>query len=313
MPVAALALAAALAGVLVATVPIQVAMVSVLAFAGPHNLLELRYLLGRLPSRLTVFSRYFVVAGAGIAILAGSSIAMSWLGQDGGLPPAVGPLWHTALIGWIASLALLKRLERPGRSVDLILPISLAAASLAWWAPARFGMAIVFAHPLLALWFLDRELRGRHRRFRPAFHRALLVIPAAVALIWWVVPAPAAAESPVRDLMVRQTGAWLFGSAASDRLLATHAFLELLHYGVWIGLIPALAIRGPLLNPGGVPVARRGPARRTVAVVAVGVAAAVTVALWIGFGLDYVATRELYFTVAIVHVLAEVPALIRLG
>ena len=40
--------------------------------------------------------------------------------------------------------------------------------------------------------------------------------------------------------------------------------------------------------------------------------AAACLFLWAGFALDYAGTRELYFTFAIVHVLAEAPFLIRL-
>jgi hypothetical protein len=33
--------------------------------------------------------------------------------------------------------------------------------------------------------------------------------------------------------------------------------------------------------------------------------------LWFGFSLDYATTRDVYFTVAIAHVLAEAPFLLR--
>jgi hypothetical protein len=42
-----------------------------------------------------------------------------------------------------------------------------------------------------------------------------------------------------------------------------------------------------------------------VALVAVGV-------LWFGFSIDYATTRDVYFTVAIAHVLAEAPFLLRM-
>ena len=34
--------------------------------------------------------------------------------------------------------------------------------------------------------------------------------------------------------------------------------------------------------------------------------------LWLGFSMDYTATRDIYFTVAIAHVLAEAPFLLRM-
>ena len=39
---------------------------------------------------------------------------------------------------------------------------------------------------------------------------------------------------------------------------------------------------------------------------------AVVLALWVCFGIDYETTRRVYFTVAMLHVLAEVPFLLRM-
>ena len=38
----------------------------------------------------------------------------------------------------------------------------------------------------------------------------------------------------------------------------------------------------------------------------------VVAALWLGFSVNYAATRDIYFTVAIAHVLAEAPFLLRM-
>jgi hypothetical protein len=42
------------------------------------------------------------------------------------------------------------------------------------------------------------------------------------------------------------------------------------------------------------------------------VALVVVCALWLGFSFDYATTRDIYFTVAIAHVLAEAPFLLRM-
>jgi hypothetical protein len=39
---------------------------------------------------------------------------------------------------------------------------------------------------------------------------------------------------------------------------------------------------------------------------------AIVVLLWICFGLDYGTTRSVYFSVALLHVLAEIPFLLRM-
>jgi hypothetical protein len=41
-------------------------------------------------------------------------------------------------------------------------------------------------------------------------------------------------------------------------------------------------------------------------------AAILVVVLWFGFSVDYVTTRDIYFSVAIAHVLAEVPFLLKM-
>jgi multidrug resistance efflux pump len=42
------------------------------------------------------------------------------------------------------------------------------------------------------------------------------------------------------------------------------------------------------------------------------VALAAVVLLWLGFSIDYATTRDIYFTIAIAHVLAEAPFLLRM-
>ena len=51
----------------------------------------------------------------------------------------------------------------------------------------------------------------------------------------------------------------------------------------------------------------------SVVAAAVAVAASLAVAvLWVCFGIDYGTTRSVYFTVAMLHVLAEIPFLLRM-
>jgi len=116
-----------------------------------------------------------------------------------------------------------------------------------------------------------------------------------------------------------------------------HLFLEMLHYGVWIVALPLIA---PLMRPTpptdgelnqgsklltgsrgkhnsiwdvkSVPLARhpRGFPKLVGAALSLGVF--VVVILWIGFSMDYATTRDIYFTVAIAHVVAEAPFLLRM-
>jgi 4-amino-4-deoxy-L-arabinose transferase-like glycosyltransferase len=60
------------------------------------------------------------------------------------------------------------------------------------------------------------------------------------------------------------------------------------------------------------PIAREHPARQRLVRLALGALAVAVVALWLAFTADYTRARDLYFTIAIVHVLAEVPVVLRL-
>ncbi|HEU4933688.1 MAG TPA: hypothetical protein VFT48_16500, partial [Pyrinomonadaceae bacterium] len=99
---------------------------------------------------------------------------------------------------------------------------------------------------------------------------------------------------------------------SSHMLVSVHLFLEMLHYAVWIIALPLIGSATRFWDVKSVPVARhpKGFPRLVtgifvVALIAVG-------ALWFGFSIDYATTRDIYFTVAIAHVLAEAPFLLRM-
>src|SRR6476660_8695836 len=61
--------AALISAALASWLPLQVSIVTVFLFAGPHNWFELRYFLMRLPVRFGKSRNFFVAAFAGIALL----------------------------------------------------------------------------------------------------------------------------------------------------------------------------------------------------------------------------------------------------
>jgi hypothetical protein len=112
--------------------------------------------------------------------------------------------------------------------------------------------------------------------------------------------------------VVRHAGAGLLTGVSTHLLVSTHVFLETLHYGVWLVGVPLAAGTGLLpWRAGGVPLVshKRGWPRLIRALLLGG--AAVVVLLWLCFLADYPTTRDVYFTFAIAHVLAEVPFLLR--
>jgi hypothetical protein len=112
--------------------------------------------------------------------------------------------------------------------------------------------------------------------------------------------------------ITQHAGAELLPGVSSHLLVSTHVFLELLHYGVWIVALPLIGATGALWNVRTIPLARhrRGWPKLLGAVLVCGLF--LVALLWIGFSANYAVTRDVYFAVAIAHVLAEAPFLLRM-
>ena len=129
--------------------------------------------------------------------------------------------------------------------------------------------------------------------------------------------------------ITQHAGAQLLPNVSSHALVTTHVFLEMLHYGVWLVALPLIA---PLARTGDsqklstprtpwpeaiwrvktVPVARHPRGFPKLVATALGLGVFLVAVLWFGFSVDYATTRDVYFTVAIAHVLAEAPFLLRM-
>jgi hypothetical protein len=275
------------AGLTAALAPVWLSVWSVFLFAGPHNWMEARYLLARIPVRWGQARLFFLVAAAGVAVL-----GAGWL-----LLEARG-LFHTALLGWIW---LLVRLHDRKLAARWRAPLALLAGA-AWLAPIAADYAVVYAHPLVALWFLDRQIRRSHPEWSAAWRWCLTAVPLLASLVAWANRFGGGGTLALS--LVQQAGHPAF--------VAVHAFLELAHYAVWIVALPLLGMAEAPWRWRGIPLVRHrlGWPRLVKALLAAGAAACAL--LWLGFATDYETTRRLYFTVAIVHVLAEAPFLVRL-
>jgi hypothetical protein len=83
----------------------------------------------------------------------------------------------------------------------------------------------------------------------------------------------------------------------------------LLHYGAWVVLLPAIGLASAPWDLKSIPlVQHRQGWPKLVRSLMIGGAALVAL-LWVCFFVDYRATRDIYFTVAVVHVMAEAPFL----
>jgi hypothetical protein len=311
----ALAVATA-AALLAGWAPLAFSMATVFLFAGPHNWLELRYFLTRMPARWGRLGSYFLLSFSGIAALTAGFAGLGFASEGGMLPGAVAGLacvlLDTLLVLWVATLAWMRSRQNPRRDWGWVWPVAFVLIGLAWLAPVAWGLALVYLHPLLAFWLLDRELRRSRPAWRRAFHVCLLSVPLFVAVLCWRLGnAPALEDgSELARAISQHAGAGIV-PFSSGLLVATHTFLETLHYGVWVLAMPLVGLRAAPWRLESVPLTRRGHAWRWGVSALLVCGLAVVLALWACFLADYPTTRSVYFTLAVFHVLAEFPFLLR--
>ena len=217
-------------------------------------------------------------------------------------------------MGWVLALILIRSRQKPVRDWSLAWPIGFATIALAWVAPAWWGLALVYGHPLMAFVVLDRELKMSRPAWRAGYRLALLAVPGLLLLLVWLLSSAPdlAGDDPITTRIAHHAGSDLLAGVSSHLLVATHTFLEMLHYGVWLVAIPLASLRVAPWRVSTVPIARNSRRWRIILPIALGVGLAAVVLLWVAFLADYPTTRDVYFTVALLHVLAEIPFLLRM-
>lgn len=305
------------AAALVAGLPLGVSIVAVFLFAGPHNWLEARYFLGRLPARFGPLRGFFLAGLAGTLLLTAAFAAFPELARrfnwtDDAWNTALST-WNSALILWIAGLAYWRSRTPPYRDWPWLMPVAWTLVAVNWLAPLSINLALVYLHPLIALVFLDRELGRRRSPWRTAYRAALITLPLCLAAIAWAQHgAPPLPGDDVISLQIqRHVGTDILPQVSPRLLVAWHAYLELLHYGVWVLALPLVGVRTLPWKIANTPLGRRSGVWRAALTAFVACGAVIVLALWGAFLVDYPLTRDIYFTVALLHVLAEAPLLLR--
>ncbi|MFM8274755.1 MAG: hypothetical protein ACKODX_20825 [Gemmata sp.] len=314
--------AAALSGAL----PVSFAFATVFLFAGPHNWFEARYALGRLPARTGKLWGFFVVSAVGIVGLTAGYAVLPFAASLFDDPEAATGLyagWGSAFLLWAALLVRMRSRTNPRFDGGWAWPVALFGCAGVWLNPAALPFALVYLHPLMALWLLDRELARSRPSWRRAYWCAAAAVPLLLLALWWQLrDSPALpgtdqvtlafAPRALGDTLEQHAGAGLLYGVSPHFLVAAHTFLEMVHYGVWVVLIPLIGLRSRPWELKAIPAARpsRSRARVVAAILLLGLVAVLV--LWVCFGIDYQATRRVYFTVAMLHVLAEVPFLLRM-
>ena len=221
--------------------------------------------------------------------------------------------WNTVLALWIATLLHWRSRQNPRHDWGWIWPVTFLVIALAWLTPFYWSLGLVYLHPLVALWILDREIYRTRREYRCLYHLCLLAVPVCLGLLWWrLASAPDLPGKDILNMMItRHAGSDYLAGISSHCLVATHMFLEGVHYGVWLLAIPWLGRQTSLWNVPSMPLGRRSLTWTRLLQGFLLLSAAVVAVLWICFYANYPITRDVYFTLAMVHVLAEVPFLLR--
>jgi hypothetical protein len=305
------------AALLAGWAPLGFSIATVFLFAGPHNWIEARYFLARLPARWGKLRGFFLLAFAGIFGLTAVYAALPWLAEvnrwDHQSDLSVYAAWNSALVLWIATLIHLRSRQNPRRDWSWTWAVAFGVLALVWIAPPLWGLALVYLHPLMALWILDRELRRSRPEWRRPYHLCLACLPLLLGLLWWrLADTPNLPGDDAYTVRItRHAGAGILDGISTHLLVATHTFLEMIHYGVWLVAVPLVGLRGNPWRLHTVPLARRSPGWRFVVVGILATGVLIVLGLWACFLANYPLTRDVYFTVALLHVLAEVPFLLR--
>src|SRR5690349_23882287 len=246
----------------------------------------------RLPARFGRSRDFFVTAFAGLGVLTISYVSLPFLYQHANWSSetwlVVLASWNTLLLAWLVALIQLRsrqkrsRIISSRRTVDWTwtIPIAFALAALNWLGPEFFSLALVYVHPLVALWFLDRQLKRTRPEWLKTYRRCLCLVPVVLAVMIWRLSQTSALadDNGLFWRITQHSGAQLLPQVSSHMLVSVHLFLEMLHYGVWI-----LAL--PLLGSGFWKFKRSAQAFPRTALLVAGVVAVVI--LWVGFSRDY--------------------------
>lgn len=298
--------------------PIGFSIVTVFLFAGPHNWLEARYMLSRMPAKWGPLAGYFALGLGGVLLLCGTIWAMpfvaaAWHWSDETWLTALAG-WYAAICLWIIALTIVRSRQHPKRDWSWVLPLGLLICAVICLYPLQAGVLLVYLHPCLALWFLDRELRRLHSPWRKAYRYCLCLVPICLGILSFQLTAAPdlPGDDVLREAISVHAGGGVLAGVSTHCLVACHTFLEMLHYSVWIIAIPLLSVKQFPWQTTGIPLARRSPLWRSSLQVLLACGFVVCLILWGAFWVDYPTTRTIYFTLAITHVLAEVPFLLRL-
>jgi hypothetical protein len=298
--------------------PLQASIVTILLFAGVHNFMEFRYFVARMPLRWGRSRLYYSVGIGGVVVLAAAYITIyffsgSWLWSYETWGAATAS-WNTAFVLWLGILFFIRGRQRPRSDWSWAFPVAFVLAALVWITPQYWALSLVYIHPFIAMSFLERQIRRTRPEWLRAYHWCLASIPLFLLLIWVAFASqPNLPEDTNLFWRIAQhAGSQLLPGISSKVLVATHVFLESIHYFVWILLIPLVDRKAVPWRLGDIPLFASKNGFPKLVIAGMVISLIIVAVLWGGFAADYSTTRDVYFAFAIGHVMAEFPFLIKM-
>ena len=308
----------AVCGIAIGSFPLAASIATIFLFAGVHNFMEFRYFAARLPVRWGRSRNYYSIAIAGVVVLTALYLTLyfsygNWLWSSDTWS-VLSASWNTAFILWVGILFYLRGRQRPRSDWSWVFPIVFFLAALAWLIPQYWSLSLVYVHPLVALWFLDRQIRRTKHEWLEMYRIGLLSIPVVLITLWFALYNKPDLPEDTRLFwrIAQHAGSEILPGVSSYLLVATHVFLETIHYAAWILIIPLIDKKAVPWNFDKIPLVSNPRGFRKLMIGALAVSLLLVVALWAGFAIDYTTTRDVYFAFAIAHVLAEFPFLIKM-
>ena len=283
--------------------PLTVTVLGLLLFGVLHNVLEIRYVAGRFATLLT--GRFLALL---LALISGIAVcrltAASW---------PVGSRHAEVAIGY-AILAAGCWIGLRGVALLAGLGVLALGAYASFSYPAYHFVVLTHLHNLVPLVFLwDWAGRIAAPRARLAFRMTqvlwIVVVPLLIlagALDRWVSAAPGVAARFVGDgdRIIAATAPPAATAEIGVRFLVMFAFMQTMHYVVWVGFLPRFAPDAAAAFDARVPWLR-GRRAWLVGIVGGGFLAVL-------FLSDYFAGRALYGALATYHAYLEFPVLLAL-
>lgn len=310
--------ACAVAAALIGAAPLQMSIATIFLFAGVHNFMEFRYFAARMPLRWGRSRLFYVVGIGGVIVLAAAYLTLyfasgNWLWSEYNWATfAAG--WNTAFVLWLGVLFYLRGKQRPKSDWAWAFPAAFLLAALAWLVPQYWSLALVYIHPFIAMWFLERQIRRTKPEWLRAYHYCLASIPVFLVALWFSLAGQPnlSEETNLFWRITQHAGSQILPGVSSHVLVATHVFLESIHYFVWILLIPLVDWKAIPWKLSDIPLFAGEGGFPRIVIGAIALSLLLVAALWFGFAVDYTTTRDVYFAFAIAHVLAEFPLLIKM-